>query len=54
MTEQLLYIDPGSGNLLLQFIIAGCLGVIFFFKNIGYAVKSFFGKSKNDHPPKTE
>jgi hypothetical protein len=38
----LLYIDPGSGSYLIQAIIAGVLGVAFFFKNIVFAVKHFF------------
>jgi hypothetical protein len=47
-----LYIDPGSGSYLVQLIIAGVLGVVFFFKRIGhffsllwFSVKSFFSKS---------
>ena len=39
---QLLYIDPGSGSYLVQAIIAGILGIIFFFKNIMIAVRHFF------------
>lgn len=42
MQTFLLYIDPGSGSYLLQAIIAGVLGVAFFFKNIVFAVKHFF------------
>jgi hypothetical protein len=38
----LLYIDPGSGSYLLQVIIAGVLGVAFFFRNIAFAIKHFF------------
>ena len=38
----LLYIDPGSGSYLIQAIIAGVLGVAFFFKNIIFVIKSFF------------
>ena len=37
-----LYIDPGSGSFLVQAIIAGILGVAFFFKNITAIVKAFF------------
>ncbi|HVK97317.1 MAG TPA: hypothetical protein VM368_05835 [Flavisolibacter sp.] len=51
MQQYLLYIDPGSGSYLIQAIIAGVLGVAFFFKNIVLYVKHFFyrffkGKSK--------
>ena len=38
----LLYIDPGSGSFLVQAIIAGALGVAFFFKNFTASVKTFF------------
>jgi hypothetical protein len=30
----LLYIDPGSGSLLFQILIAGIVSVLFFFKRI--------------------
>lgn len=46
-----LYLDPGSGSYLVQAIIAGILGVLFYFKNIWRRVKMFFGwkpPSKND------
>lgn len=42
MQTILLYIDPGSGSYLIQAIIAGVLGVAFFFKNIVFAIKHFF------------
>lgn len=48
MSVQLLYIDPGSGSMLLQMIIGACLGVVFFFKTIVYRIKSIFHKEKND------
>jgi hypothetical protein len=38
----LLYIDPGSGSYLIQAIIAGVLGIAFFFKNILAYIKHFF------------
>lgn len=40
----LLYIDPGSGSYLIQAIIAGALGVLFFFKNIALYVRHFFSR----------
>ena len=40
MIQYLLYIDPGSGSYLIQVIIAGALGIVFFFKNIGRFVKN--------------
>jgi hypothetical protein len=42
MQTFLLYIDPGSGSYLIQVIVAGVLGIAFFFKNIVFAVKMFF------------
>lgn len=47
MTNLYLYIDPGSGSLLLQFIIGIVLGVSMFFKVIKYKIMSFFGGKKN-------
>lgn len=44
MQHFLLYIDPGSGSYLIQAIIAGALGVAFFFKNIVTYVKHLFYK----------
>jgi len=42
MQSLLIYIDPGSGSYLIQAIIAGILGIAFFFKNIVLFVKDFF------------
>lgn len=44
MQNMLLYIDPGSGSYLLQAIIAGVLGVVFFFKNIALFVRHYFAR----------
>jgi hypothetical protein len=51
-----LYLDPGSGSYLVQAIIAGVLGVLFYFKNTWQRIKMFFGKgkSKNDNGKTTE
>lgn len=49
-----LYIDPGSGSLLLQALIAGAISTLLFFKNIKMVVVNFFAvliakfKNKND------
>ncbi|WP_296686372.1 hypothetical protein [Flavobacterium sp.] len=49
-----LYIDPGSGSLLLQALIAGAISTLLFFKNIKMVVMNFFAtvfakfKKKND------
>ena len=39
----LLYLDPGSGSYLVQALVAGALGVVFFFKNIVLYIRGFFG-----------
>jgi hypothetical protein len=46
MQHILLYIDPGSGSYLIQLIIAGVLGALFYFKTIWWKIKSFFTRSK--------
>jgi hypothetical protein len=46
-----LYIDPGSGSYLVQAIIAGVLGVLFYFKNGWIKIKSLFSRGKKDTPP---
>ncbi len=38
----LLYLDPGTGSYLVQAIVAGALGVVFFFKNIVSYIRGFF------------
>jgi len=49
-----LYIDPGSGSLLLQALIAGIISLVVFFKNIKLFISNFFYiivnkfKKKND------
>lgn len=45
------YIDPGLGGLVVQSLIAGCLTVIYFFRNsfaklFGFVKRLFGGKSK--------
>ena len=47
MHVTLLYLDPGSGSLLLQAIIGIVLGISVFFKTIRYKVMSFFGRRKD-------
>ena len=43
------YIDPGTGSLILQFVIAGVLGVVFFFRQTAARFMSFF-RSKPAEP----
>ena len=47
----LLYIDPGSGSLLIQVIIGGALGVAFFFKDLKRRAAAMFSKKKESAPP---
>jgi hypothetical protein len=48
MHNVFLYIDPSSGSYLIQMLIAGILGSLFFFKNAWLKVKSFFTGKKED------
>lgn len=54
MTFHFLYIDPSSGSYLIQMIIAGILGSLFFFKNLWVTVKNFFTGKKNIEEEKNE
>lgn len=45
MANCFLYLDPGSGSMLLQAIIAGVLGVAMFFKQLKLRVLTFFGQT---------
>jgi hypothetical protein len=47
MNHVFLYIDPSSGSYLIQMLIAGILGSLFFFKNAWLKVKSFFTGKKD-------
>ena len=42
----LLYIDPGSGSLLIQAVLGIALGVGVFFRTIRHKLRSLFGKDK--------
>ena len=54
MAFHFLYIDPSSGSYLIQMIIAGILGSLFFFKNLWENVKNFFTGKKNTEEKKNE
>ena len=43
-TPAFAYIDPGSGSYLIQAIIAGFLGVLYFFKGIRTWIMSLFAR----------
>tara|TARA_Y200000002_G_C22528161_1_gene598598 strand:- start:182 stop:316 length:135 start_codon:yes stop_codon:yes gene_type:complete len=40
----ILYIDPGTGMIILQFIISLFAGIAIFFKSIKKKIKDFFKK----------
>lgn len=42
-----LYLDPGSGSLIIQALIAGLLGVSMFFKRIKLGIQSIFSSKKS-------
>ncbi len=53
MQDLLVYIDPGSGSFLVQAIIAGALGIAFFFQNIVAYLRHFFSgffRKKDEKP----
>ncbi|UMZ74125.1 hypothetical protein [Natranaerofaba carboxydovora] len=37
------YLDPGSGSLIFQMIVAGAAGIAFAVKVFWYRIKQFFG-----------
>jgi hypothetical protein len=43
-----LYLDPGSGSMILQAMIAGILGISMFFKRIKLKIQSLFNPQKSD------
>ena len=45
MEINLLYIDPGSGSLILQVIAGGILAAAMFVKAYWFRIKSFFKKN---------
>jgi hypothetical protein len=47
LSAYILYIDPGTGSLLLQIVAGGFIASIMFFKKIWYSIFSLF-KRKED------
>ena len=45
--NSLLYLDPGSGSILLQILIASGLGAIFVLRSSWGKIKSFFQRSSS-------
>lgn len=54
MHSFVLYIDPGSGSYFVQMLIAAAVGGLFYFKQIGLRIRSFFGGRKEKSPPKQD
>ena len=50
------YLDPGSGSVLIQLLIAGLLGAAFIIKASWSKIKAFFNRSKapKDEKPEDE
>ena len=46
--DMLAYIDPGSGSLLLQAVVAGLLAIPFFFRR---TIGGFIGRIRGDRDP---
>ena len=47
----LLYLDPGSGAMIIQALIAGVVGVLMYFKNLKNRILGFFGKKTDADDP---
>ena len=50
----LAYLDPGSGALIVQMLLAGVAGVVLFFKMQGRRVLARFGLRRKDEDPPSE
>jgi hypothetical protein len=48
------YLDPGSGSVLIQLLIAGLLGAAFIVKASWSKIKAFFSRSKTSKDEKPE
>ena len=47
-TNILMYLDPGSGSILLQLLIASGLGALFVIRSSWGKIKAFFNKSNEE------
>lgn len=50
----LAYIDPGTGSLVLQMILAGIVGALAFFRGAIFRFLGFFKSSKPKDEPKDD
>jgi hypothetical protein len=54
MNTIFLYLDPGSGSLIVQALIAGVVGIVAFFKTIKQKIQYLFYKSKDSNEDSDE
>ncbi|MEI6679679.1 MAG: hypothetical protein WCL21_13780 [Mariniphaga sp.] len=50
----LLYLDPGTGSLMIQFVIAAVSGILIFFKQIKIKIKAAYYFLVNKKPEDKE
>lgn len=48
------YVDPGSGTLLVQMLIAGAVGISFYFRKALFRLTSLFGGQPKEKKPAPE
>lgn len=48
LAHMLLYIDPGSGSILFQLLVAGVLGFLFYLKKLRRAFYRLLGKKTEE------
>jgi hypothetical protein len=48
----LLYLDPGTGSMLIQFLVAAVSAVVFFFSNIKQIFLGFFATKEQENTEK--
>lgn len=46
---KLLYFDPGTGALIVQFLAAAAAGVLLFYKSLVFKIKSIFGIKQKEN-----
>ncbi len=55
LSQDLAYLDPGSGSFLLQIILASILGALFVAKSYWNKLRGLFHKpSQDEEPPKED
>lgn len=49
LPKALTYLDPGSGSIIIQLILAALLGISVFVRVQWSKIKSFFGRKDSNH-----